>query len=148
MLGFSTMPSGVQMVRRRLGLHSPPSQTLTVRHADLAVQATIVADMPGAPTRLTISESEDQTLILVGELDAHSSPQLASSLESLDPARVITLEMSLLEFMDSSGLRVLIEANQRADAASGSLILFEPTRIVSKLLTVSGLDPVLQVKRD
>ena len=42
--------------------------------------------------------------------------------------------------MDSSGLRVLISATERARAAGGDLVLVAPTAAVRKVLEVSGLD--------
>lgn len=101
--------------------------------------------MAAVPDRLTVTVSDDQTLVLSGELDAHSTPTLQSSIEPLDAAQTITLDLSSLDFMDSSGLRVIIEANQRAVAESGSLVLLRPTRTVSKLLEVSGLQSTLNI---
>ena len=101
--------------------------------------------MSALPNRLTISVTDDQTLVLGGELDAHSAPRLAASLDDLDAAATITLDVSSLDFMDSSGLRVVIEADQRARESAGSLVLLRPNRALSKLLAVSGLASTLDI---
>ena len=47
--------------------------------------------------------------------------------------------MADVTFMDSSGLRVLIDLQQRAEAAPRRLILRAPSQSVTRLLEVSGL---------
>jgi anti-sigma B factor antagonist len=93
-----------------------------------------------AEDRLRISRDQN-LLVLVGQVDAHTAPQLEEFLDPLpDGSDPVTLEMSAVEFIDSSGLRVLIEANQRAERAGRTLVLRHPSRAVSRLLEISGLD--------
>ncbi len=104
--------------------------------------------MSALSNRLTIEVANDRTLVLGGELDAHSAPSLDAALDDLDAAGAITLDLSSLDFMDSSGLRVVIEANQRAQASSGSMVLLRPNRTISRLFDVSGLRSTLNVVDD
>jgi anti-sigma B factor antagonist len=54
-------------------------------------------------------------LTLVGELDLYRAPGLEDRLQSLTfTSRVVRLDLSKLDFIDSSGLRVLIRAFQDA----------------------------------
>ena len=57
----------------------------------------------------------------------------------------VTLDMAGVEFVDSSGLRVLIEAHQEAERAGGSLTLTHPSATVTRLLEISGVDSYLNV---
>jgi anti-sigma B factor antagonist len=82
----------------------------------------------------------DNGLVLVGEIDAHTAPELAARLDPLpgDGADVV-LDVAGIEFIDSSGLRVLIEAHQRAIAAGRRLVIRQPSASVRRLFEISGL---------
>ena len=47
--------------------------------------------------------------------------------------------MAEVTFMDSSGLRVLIDLHQRLDATSRRLVIDSPSQPVTRLLEVAGL---------
>ena len=47
--------------------------------------------------------------------------------------------MTEVTFMDSSGLRVLLDVHQRAADASRGLVLLRPSDSVMRLLEISGL---------
>jgi anti-sigma B factor antagonist len=69
---------------------------------------------PGAfrPPRfdVTLEDGPDGTLLKVsGELDLVSEPQLGRALQELE-GREATLDLSELDFMDSTGLRTLLGA--------------------------------------
>ena len=91
--------------------------------------------------------STDEGLALIGEIDGHSSPGLAMALADLAD-RHITLDMAGVDFVDSSGLRVLIEAHQSAEQADGSLTLVSVSAPVARLLELSGVLGYLRVKPD
>ncbi|MCU1359417.1 MAG: putative anti-sigma factor antagonist [Ilumatobacteraceae bacterium] len=95
--------------------------------------------MSDTAARLDISTGADG-LVLAGELDAHTAPQLAERLVELPPGDgVVVLDVERVEFMDSSGLRVVIDVHQRAVEANRRLVLRHPTAAVQRLLEISGL---------
>jgi anti-sigma B factor antagonist len=95
--------------------------------------------MSDSPARLDISETLDG-LALQGELDAHTAPQLAERMSELPPGDgEVVLDIKLIEFMDSSGLRVVIDVHQRAADAGRRLVLRHPSAAVQRLLEISGL---------
>lgn len=102
--------------------------------------------MSDAQTRLEISDI-DGGLRVVGEIDAHSAPGLAERLGRLGGPNDRRLDVSGVEFMDSSGLRVLIDAHQSAEADDARLVLVAPGRAVSRIIEVSGLDDHLHIER-
>jgi anti-anti-sigma factor len=59
--------------------------------------------------------------------------------ERLAP-RVIVLDLEALGFMDSSGISVLIKAQQRADRADWELLLENVPESVQRLLEIVGLE--------
>jgi anti-sigma B factor antagonist len=94
---------------------------------------------------LTITAIEGG-LAVAGEIDGHTSPLLAEALTAVAAEQVL-LDMAGVEFVDSSGLRVLIEAHQQAEHAGGSVTLTHPSAIVTRLLEISGVDSYLNVDR-
>lgn len=95
-----------------------------------------------APLDITVT---DEGLALVGEIDAHTAPSLAESIAASD-REYLVIDMQGVEFVDSSGLRVLIEAHQSATAAGRTVQLASPSTAVSRLLEISGIDDYLDVR--
>ncbi len=76
-----------------------------------------------------------------GEIDAHSAPELADHLGGCSGTDTdIVIDMSSVTFMDSSGLRVLIDLRQRIGTGPHELVLRSPSDSVLRLLKVAGLD--------
>lgn len=101
--------------------------------------------MADTGVRLEITQTETG-LSLSGEIDAHTAPELANHLDPLPGAGPeVTLDVAGIEFIDSSGLRVLIEVNQRADAADRTLLIQRPSAAVKRLFEISGLTEHLHV---
>jgi anti-sigma B factor antagonist len=87
-------------------------------------------------------------LALGGELDAHTTPLLERELGSLlasDTTDDLVIDMAAVDFVDSSGLRVLVEAHQKCVGGSRRLVLERPSRAMVRLLEVSGLSDVFVV---
>ena len=79
-----------------------------------------------------------------GEIDAHTAPTLAAAMVEL-PTGVVTVDMAGVSFMDSSGLRVLIEAAARARDGGGDLVIVNPTPGITRLVEISGLGGQLRL---
>jgi anti-sigma B factor antagonist len=114
---------------------------------------------PPPPTRerededlLTVAVARPQPgLILVkaqGEIDLETSPVLEAELQEVlqppFPAR-LGLDLSEVTFISSSGLNVLIEANQRSRAGGTDMRLIGLSRPVRRALDLTGLDAVLTI---
>lgn len=98
--------------------------------------------MSGADDLLQIAPS-DGGLTLIGEIDAHTAPGLGAAIEALSGD--VALDLSGVEFVDSSGLRVLIDAHQSISGRGDSLSLHQPSDAVRRLLEISGVDEYLNV---
>lgn len=84
--------------------------------------------------------AEPRTLRLIGEMDISNAASLASVLEDkAEGEGDITLELSELTFIDSSGIRVLLRAMDRLDGR-GKLVLLSPTSSVRHVLSLMGLE--------
>lgn len=101
--------------------------------------------MTDSQSRLEINDDADSVRV-VGEIDAHSAPELAERLAAFEGGGDRRVDMSGVEFMDSSGLRVLIDAHQTAEAEGARLVLVAPGRAVSRIIEVSGLSNHLNVE--
>jgi anti-sigma B factor antagonist len=98
--------------------------------------------------RSQVLEGEDGVLISVsGEFDVHTAGQVRDALheaEALTP-QVITVELSDVSFMDSTGLGVLIGALNRAKAREARIVLADPTDRVLRLLALTGMDEHFEI---
>jgi anti-sigma B factor antagonist len=85
-----------------------------------------------------------------GELDLASSPALEEQFEQAlaeTPALVI-IDLRELEFMDSTGLSVLIRAHQRTQEAGQRLAIVNGSRQVRRLLSLTGVADRLTIVDD
>jgi anti-sigma B factor antagonist len=86
-------------------------------------------------------------VVLGGELDAHTAPRLREQLSSLlDEGRYqIIVDAERIEFMDSTGLGVLVGARKRATEHEGTLAIVCTRPNIVRLLDITGLDKVFPV---
>lgn len=85
--------------------------------------------------------SSPPVIVLRGELDPHTAPRLERAIDDLlvDGPVDLVLDLGGLGFVDSSGLRVLIAAQQRLADAGRTLALRSPSDTVHRLLEITGL---------
>jgi anti-sigma B factor antagonist len=84
---------------------------------------------------------------VLGEIDLYTAPRLQSELMSAlssNPARLI-VDMSGVEFCDSTGINVLLAAHRQARERGGELQLAGPGSATRKVLQVTGLESVFTV---
>ena len=84
---------------------------------------------------------------LQGELDLGTASQLRDELARLtaDGARLVTVDMSDLAFIDSTGLSVLITGLKRLRQQGGDMALRSPTASTRKVLEITGLTEVFAI---
>ncbi|TDD25474.1 STAS domain-containing protein [Nonomuraea diastatica] len=82
---------------------------------------------------------------LSGDIDIFTSKAMRTQLmDALDSSHeLLVLDLSDLEFCDSSGLGVLVGVQRRARSMGVTLALTAPTPHMSRLLRVTGLDRCL-----
>jgi len=78
----------------------------------------------------------------------YSSRALYECLKDLDPQRVVTVDMSNVTFLDSSGLSTLIVAQRAHQAAGGDLLLYGVKPAQKKVFQVTNLDHVFKFDGD
>src|SRR3954447_14423378 len=90
-------------------------------------------------------------LTLRGELDLATAPELEQLVnERIDSSQEVVIDLRGLEFMDSSGIRVLVAAHARAGRGGTRLFVVRPDTgsAVAKLVEVAGLDGELNIVDD
>ncbi len=102
--------------------------------------------------RLTVevTAGDPPTVALTGEVDPHTAPLLEQELGALveGGATAIRIDGTALTFIDSSGLRVLVDAHRRLGATRESLLLVGVSPTLRRLLEVTGLDEHFSVEPD
>ena len=76
-----------------------------------------------------------------GVLDLATTPQLQRQLDALidDGAALIVLRLGDVEFLDSSGIRTIVNAARRLHETDGRLILAEASGAVQQVLEIAGV---------
>lgn len=106
------------------------------------------ASMPG-PGRLKISRMVDDgtvSLALEGELDLAGAPEMEASLaaaEQQGPTRLV-IDLGRLQFIDSTGLRLLLQADARAKEQGYELVLRPGEQAVQRVFEVTGALAILR----
>lgn len=92
---------------------------------------------------LTVTQSDEDSQVcvaLAGELDLSNVKSLEAALaEAIDSGKKVVIDLGRLEFLDSTGLALIVETLGRSDAERFS---FAPSKSsdVCRLLSLTGLD--------
>ena len=85
-------------------------------------------------------EGETALITVGGELDLASGSELEAALERVTPStRVVVIDLRGLEFMDSTGLSIIVRAHQRLAEDGCELCLVRGTPQVQRLLDLTGV---------
>lgn len=98
--------------------------------------------------KVTTRSQGDHTVISVtGEIDLYTAPRLQSELMAalVPEGATLVVDMSGVEFCDSTGINVLLTAHRAAEARNGKLLLASPGSAVRKVLQVTGLESFFTV---
>ena len=92
--------------------------------------------------RLEVRNQGRATVIAVsGELDLASSPALQEELDRVaaSDSKLLIIDLRELDFMDSTGLSVLVRAHQRAEEQGRQLAMVKGPQQVQRLLSLTGV---------
>lgn len=103
------------------------------------------------PLKVEVDESGDTPVVrVVGELDIYTAPRLREALLGVVGRHrgSVVVDLTDLEFIDSTGLGVLVSAVKRVRAFDGaSVVLSAPSPAVMRVLDVTGLTKVFRIER-
>ena len=104
-----------------------------------------------SPFEVTIEERGDTVHVrLRGELDISTAARLEDDLRRIetDEPAILILDLSRLDFMDSTGLRLMISADSRARDAGRRFVLVQGNEMVRRVLRLTRLDERLEIVED
>jgi anti-anti-sigma factor len=119
------------------GGHASTQRRRSVRSAE--VQSNFKVEVHGGGKAVVVN--------VCGELDLASSPALEQELESqpVAAAPMVIVDLRQLEFMDSTGLSVLVRAHQRAVESGQRFGVVKGPQQVQRLLSLTGVAERLTV---
>lgn len=97
---------------------------------------------------ITTSESPVGTVVAVtGELDVFTAPVLEQELQAcIESGKAdIVVDLTGVDFLDSTGLGVMVKALKWAREAGGGLRVVATEERITKVFTITGLDEVMQL---
>jgi anti-sigma B factor antagonist len=83
-----------------------------------------------------------------GEVDAATAPTLNAAIAAASAASdgEVLVDFTGIEFIDSSGLSVLVSNHQRLSSQSRTLVIVQPPPAARRLFEIAGLDQVLTIR--
>ena len=95
----------------------------------------------------TRTQGEHTVLEVAGEVDVYTAPGLRDRVSDLldGGQHQLIIDLGGVEFLDSTGLGVLVAGLNRAREVGGSMSLVCPQERVLKLFRITGLDEVFTV---
>ena len=103
------------------------------------------------PFSVIVSTDGDRaTVALCGELDLSGIDRARQAIEQAESSEhtLLVLDLSELEFLDSTGLEVMLRAARRAEESGRRLIVTRPSNYVRRLLEMTAIDQSLDVVED
>jgi anti-anti-sigma factor len=87
----------------------------------------------------------DRTLVLHGELDIATAPELVDMLARLrHHGHAVTVDLAEVTFMDSTGLTTLMDAHQQARSNGWSFSVRRPSSAVQRVFDLAGVGRLLE----
>ena len=86
-------------------------------------------------------------MTVCGEIDIASSDELEAALERVPTEERVVLDLCAVDFMDSSGLAVVLRQAMRRRDAGGTLHIRQPSPSVRRLLVFCCLEHLLEAER-
>jgi anti-sigma B factor antagonist len=105
--------------------------------------------MPHPGLRLAArAEGPRHTVVLVGELDLATAPELDAIAERVcsEGARELVLDLRELSFIDSTGLRAILVTRERCEGHGCELFLTPGPPAVERLFDLTGMRSQLRFR--
>ena len=100
---------------------------------------------------LSITKTKDNdtlNAVISGRIDTSTSPELDNEIKSsLDGIKKLVLDFTKVEYISSSGLRVLLSLHKTMAAADGELIISKPAEMVVEGFEVTGFADILNIEK-
>ena len=99
---------------------------------------------------MTITKTQNGTqleILLEGRLDTTTAPELEEELKTaLDGVTELTMDFEKLEYISSAGLRVLLNAQKKANATGGTMTLTHVNDEIMDVFDMTGFISFLTIE--
>jgi anti-sigma B factor antagonist len=98
--------------------------------------------------QIDVRREQDRVVVgLHGELDLASAPLLQRELDSpeLEATAMVVLDLQELQFIDSTGLRIILSAHERSRERGQEFAVTRGSQQVQRLLTITRVDEHLRI---
>ena len=109
--------------------------------------------MPGPELTVTPDHSKvDEGIVtvrLAGEIDSSTAPNLLGELQALiftGAPRELVLDFRKVDFMDSAGIRVIIDIQKQLRESGALLVLEDVSPTTRQVLEITGLTNQLEMR--
>jgi anti-sigma B factor antagonist len=98
-------------------------------------------------TSAVIDEEAGAVVKVAGELEFGTAPTLREALLGLsqEGADPVVVDLAEVQFIDSSGVSLLVQAKQRIESQGGRFVLRRPAHRVKRVLEVAGLSEMFAI---
>jgi anti-anti-sigma factor len=102
----------------------------------------------GSSDSLRVETDADGAIIVHGDIDIAGGPILEDALRAAQESdKPVTVDLRNVSFIDSSGLRSLLNASRRATERSSHVVLREVGPEVTRLLEITGTTQRFSIER-
>lgn len=87
---------------------------------------------------------------LMGEIDHHSAVALRSAIDDMIRSKrpcELVIDMSAVDFMDSSGLGLIMGRYNTMRGIGGSVTVADPNPATEKIMNLAGLERIIKISR-
>ena len=89
----------------------------------------------------------DETVLKIGGcLDTAAAAEFGAALADAAKAKTLVVDFSDLEFIASSGIRLLVSENKKSVAAGRSIVLAGMNEVVADVFDVTGLNEIFPIR--
>lgn len=95
------------------------------------------------------TEGKTLTVILSGELDHHNAVKFRTKIDSLIQSKKpmnLVLDLSRIDFMDSSGLGLIMGRYHNVQEYGGKLVVRNPSEAILKICRLSGIGRFVKIE--
>lgn len=95
--------------------------------------------------------AQDKLIVsLDGEIDHHSAAEIREGLDKMiavNRPKIMVLELSGIDFMDSSGLGLVLGRYRRLNEMGSQMVIKNPGARTEKILAMAGVDKLIKIIR-
>lgn len=95
-------------------------------------------------------DGQELKIKLRGEIDHHSAAAVRVSIDDMIRSRrpkILVIDMSAVDFMDSSGLGLIMGRYTAMQAIGGEMCVLDPSPATEKIMSLAGMERIITVRR-